>query len=382
MKRTITILIALVGLTLAGFIAVHTGVAHRVFFEIFAFVKGDGLIAPNVFRIPPVHSPYERWLQRARKELPLYAGQRLHDVVHVDLKPWPQQGDGVYGLYLRFANYQMVDGRLIEIPSGGNTRSERHLYEEGIYVLSGSGYTMLQQQDQAAQRIDWRQGDLFAVPLNVRHQHFATGDQSARLLMVTSFPMVLNLIDNEHFIHHADYPFTDRYDGASNFLQRRELLSEHESSVNFIENVPTTATVPNTGSTQAKHFMHWRMAGNSMLKMHVSEIPARTHLNAHRHSSDALILILEGEGFSLTWPESRWDDRIRVDWKAGSLFVPPIFWYHQHFNSGSTPSRHLAINVPDLVRNLGLNFNNELEVDSEQVKAEWKKALERLDEPD
>jgi gentisate 1,2-dioxygenase len=123
--------------------------------------------------------------------------------------------------------------------------------------------------------------------------------------------------------------------------------------------------------------MHWLMAGNSMLKMHVSELPPKCHLKAHRHTSDAFILLLSGEGFSLAWPEGNFKNRMRVAWKAGTLFVPPTFWYHQHFNPGPVPARHLAINVPDVVRNLGLNFNNQLEVDSNDVRKEWERALNR-----
>ena len=369
-------------MALAAFIAVQTGLARQVFFEIFAFVKGDGLVAPTVFRIPPADSPYELWLQSARKRLPMYEGVVLHDIENVVLKPWPQQGKEITGLYLHFADYQMTDGRLIEIPPRGNTDSQRHLYEKGVYVLRGSGYTTLQQEGQPEQRMEWRQGDLFAIPLNVQHRHFSSADQSARLLMVTSFPMVLNIMDSESFITHTDYAFTDRYDGASDYVSRREELSEFELAANFIEDVRTTPTVPNPGDSNARYFMHWLMAGNSMLSMHVSEIPAETRLKAHRHSSDAFILMLEGEGFSLTWPEALWRDRIRVDWQPGTLFVPPTFWYHQHFNSGSTPSRHLAINVPDVVRNLGLNFNNELEVDLDEVEAEWHEALNHAAKPD
>ena len=375
-------LLGLGGLALAAFIAVQTGLAHRAFFEIFAFVKGDGLVAPTVFRIPPVDSPYELWLQGARKQIPMYEGVVLHDIENVGLKPWPEQGEGITGLYLHFADYQMTDGRLLEIPPRGKTDSQRHLYEKGIYVLRGSGYTTLQQEEQPEQRIEWRQGDLFAIPLNVQHQHYNSADRSARLLMVTSFPMVLNIMDSERFITHTDYAFTDRYDGASDDVLRSEELSEFELAANFIEDVRTTPTVPNPGSTNARYFRHWSMAGNSMLNMHLSEIPAETRLKAHRHSSDAFILILEGEGFSLTWPEALWRDRIRVDWQPGTLFVPPTFWYHQHFNSGSAPSRHLAINVPVVVRNLGVNFNNELEVDLEEVEEEWREALDQAAKPD
>ena len=86
-----------------------------------------------------------------------------------------------------------------------------------------------------------------------------------------------------------------------------------------------------TGSTN----MHWRMSGNTMIDLHVSEMPSKEYKRAHRHSSDAFVMLLSGDGYSITWPEAQYEKRVRVDWQEGTLFVPPIYWYHQHLNPGS-----------------------------------------------
>jgi hypothetical protein len=109
-------------------VLLHTGLARRAFFELFAYVKGVDVLGPTVVREPPVDSPYQRWLETARGEIPVYEGLVIDNVETIALRPWPQLGDGVTGLYLRFADYQMTDGRLVELPPGGRSDRQRHLY--------------------------------------------------------------------------------------------------------------------------------------------------------------------------------------------------------------------------------------------------------------
>lgn len=59
-------------------------------------------------------------------------------------------------------------------------------------------------------------------------------------------------------------------------------------------------------------------------------------MKAHRRSSDAFILILKGEGYSLTWAGENVEGRTRIDWRKGTLFVPPTYSYHQHLNPGTS----------------------------------------------
>lgn len=362
---------------IASFALLHTGLARKAFFELFAYVKGVDVLGPTIVRELPTDSPYQIWLKQARAEIPVLEGMIIDDVEHMVLRPWPQQGVGVTGLYLRFADYQITDGRIIEVPARGNTVSQRNLYEQGIYFLTGKGYTVLQQEGEQQQRVEWQQGDLFSVPLNVRHQHFNTGDEPARMLVVSSFPLVLNVVGSEEFIADNSFAFTDRYDGAADYFDRADQLDDLTVSTNFVKNVLHTETRPWEYSGEGNETMRWLMAGNSMLSLHVSEMPPNSYKKAHRHSSDAFILLLSGTGFSLAWPEDVFQDHVRVDWKAGTLFVPPMYWYHQHLNTGSTPARYLAINVPAFVRNIGLRFSDQLEVDIEEVRIEWVKALEK-----
>jgi hypothetical protein len=76
----------------------------------------------------------------------------------------------------------------------------------------------------------------------------------------------------------------------------------------------------------------------------VSEFPLATYKKGHRHNAGAHVIIIGGEGYSLLWFEGD-SERERVNWKDGAILSPAEGMYHQHFNSGATPARYLALRL-------------------------------------
>ena len=335
--------------------------------------RGERLekVGPTAFRVVPVNTPYDAWYERTKSKMPTFAGLVIDDVRTTPLKPWPEQGTGINGLYMRMADYQIIDGWVLEIPAKGSTKPQKHMFESGIYFFGGPGHTIIQQDGKQPQRIDWKERTLFSIPLNVRYQHFNDGDTPARLLAVTSFPFVMNSTDNEKFAFSNNFSFTDRYNAQEDFARKSERTTTRRTVTNVVPDALEFKLEAWEERGKGSTTRNWRMAGNTMLSMHVSEMPSKEYKRAHRHSSDAFVMLLSGDGYSLTWPEGQFGKRVRVPWHYGTLFVPPIYWYHQHLNPGADSARYLAINAPELVTRLGLRFEDQLEPDLPEIQAEF-----------
>lgn len=328
-------------------------------------------VGPRTERVSPLgRTPYEHWFQENKDKMPTFEGLIIQDARTEPLEYWDKMG--VNGLYIKMADYQITDGWILEIPPGGETKPQRELFEIGMYFFGGPGHIVVQQEDNRPQRIDFDYRSLYSVPLNVRYQIFNDGDQPIRLVAVTSFPFSLNAFNSEEFVTNNDFAFRDRYDTEEDYASTSTHTGPNDTTTNFVKDALEFELDEYDHRGKGTTNMHWKMSGNSVIDLHVSEMPPAVYKKAHRHSSDAFILLLSGEGYSLTWPEGSYEDRVRVNWHEGTIFVPPIYWYHQHLNPHPTESaRYLAINAPPIVINLGLRFNDQLEVDLPEIEAEF-----------
>ena len=106
------------------------------------------------------------------------------------------------------------DGYVCEIPAGGKTKPQKHMYEEMVYVSKGYGATTVWQRDgKKKHTFEWGPGSMFAIPINADYQHFnASGSETARYFAVTNCCFMMNLFHNTDYIFNSDYVFTDRFD--------------------------------------------------------------------------------------------------------------------------------------------------------------------------
>lgn len=286
---------------------------------------------------------YEDW--QRQEGIPVVGGFFVRDLNTLPLEPWKRKrGLGT------FINLEGTGGTndayVCQIPPGVALNPQRHVFEEMILILRGRGATSVWVEGMPKVTYEWQQGSLFAIPLNAWHQHFnGQGDLPCRYLAVTNAPIVMALFHNLRFVVDNPFVFDDRFTGQEDYFSKKGVLYRHRGRANVWE----TNFVPDVASFQLHDRpergaggkdIHFELANNTMT-CHISEFPVSTYKKAHRHGPGAHVVILSGEGFSLLWPEG--GERVRVDWKPGSMVVPPNQWFHQHFNTGPRAARYLAL---------------------------------------
>ncbi|MCZ6625845.1 MAG: ethanolamine ammonia lyase-activating protein [Deltaproteobacteria bacterium] len=283
---------------------------------------------------------YRKWQEE--QKIPVIRGFFVEDIKTVELAPWEFKG-GLGAFIVLDGTGGINDAYVCEIPPGGKLKPQKHLYEEMVYIAMGHGATTVWQKDEKKHTFEWGPGSLFAIPLNARYQHFnGSGSESARYFAVTNSSFMMNLFHNLDFIFGDDFLFTDRFDPNKEdyFSGNGTLYGRFFMSTNFVADTHTISLKDYSERGKGSTNMKFDLAGQTM-GTHISEFPVGTYKKGHRHGPGAHVIILSGQGYSTLWPEG--SERRRVDWKSGSVVVPPNQWFHQHFNSGPEPARYLAL---------------------------------------
>jgi len=285
-------------------------------------------------------SAYERWLEA--EGIPVVSGVAVPDLRGVEVAPWPRLD--ARGAYIRLLGTEDTNnGYILEIAPGGGTAAERHLFEEFYYVVDGRGGCEVWNQAGGRQAFEWQTGSLFSIPLNCQHRlHNGSGREPARLLGVTTAPMMMNLLHNTDFLFNCPYDFLDRFDGREGYFGGEGTLYPGRVwDTNFVADVQRFQLHDWAERGAGGKNVMFEFANNTLCA-HISEFPVGTYKKAHRHGPGAHVIILNGEGFSVLWSDGA-PDLTDVPWHPGTMFVPPGMWWHQHFNTGPTPARYLAI---------------------------------------
>lgn len=107
----------------------------------------------------------------------------VRNIVAEDVEPYPDAGEGVGIRRYSMGGHRMIDHALLEIGVGGHIREHRHVAEEAMLILAGSGRTILRSHGREAV-VEWAAGDLVSPPFGVVRRHEQMGDEPVRFFRV------------------------------------------------------------------------------------------------------------------------------------------------------------------------------------------------------
>jgi quercetin dioxygenase-like cupin family protein len=155
----------------------------------------------------------------------------------------------------------------------------------------------------------------------------------------------------------------DHYDGVPDqvFVEDNPDASEIAARDEFNRNHPPVRglVVPEDLRTIELVKRPWRnnkglwfeLGENRVLSAHVAELAPGTNSVRHRHTTEAYLYIVKGVGYSIINYDGQPEER--VEWSEGTLLSPPVWAWHQHFNTSETETaRYLAIQDTGLIRHM------------------------------
>ena len=294
-------------------------------------------------------SAYDRWV--AAQGVPVHEGHHIPDLRTLELGAWPERGCSA--AFLKLAGQEAVsEVRVSEIAPGQTLPPLKFGFDELVYVVDGRGLTTVWSEDGGpSTSFEWQTHSLFLIPRHHYHQFSnVQGERPARLFHYNYLPFVMDAIPDVSYYLGNGYtaPGGDASALSDLYSEAKTVHSERPgggSRSQWVGNFfPDMLVWDKFSSGEGRGFAS-QLVGmrfpNSPLTSHMAVFPPFTYKKAHRHGPGVVIIVLSGEGFSIMWPEG--EGKEFVSWQAGSVFVPPNRWLHQHFNAGGTSARYLAL---------------------------------------
>jgi len=85
-----------------------------------------------------------------------------------------------------------IGSRMQKLPVGFNGKAHRHVHSNVYQVFKGKGYTVMN-----GEKFEWSEGDMFAIPSWVWHEHINTSDTEEAFLFSTNDLPIMEAFDFE-----------------------------------------------------------------------------------------------------------------------------------------------------------------------------------------
>ena len=112
---------------------------------------------PELFRAEPYSekTPYRQFIEN--DGVPIHTGYYITDLRRVDVGDWPRLG--ARGAHVVVEGAEGTDAAYVcELAAGAQTKPQRYLFEEVIYVLEGEGETFIWHDSRNKRSFRWSKG--------------------------------------------------------------------------------------------------------------------------------------------------------------------------------------------------------------------------------
>jgi hypothetical protein len=287
--------------------------------------------------------PYLDWVKAEGP--PVHEGFGI-DALAVDTGLWPRFDCKGAFLHVK-GRGDHCSAYLLDIPASKRTAPMKHMYECFVYVLEGHGSTTIE-TPQGRHSFEWGPKSLFALPLNAGYQIYNGSGSERALLACTHFaPLIMNLFHNDRFVFDNSFVFDDRmgdpkyYEGEGDFTPVKP--GRHMWETTFVPDLTNFELITWNERGAGGSNIAFILADGT-LHAHTSEIPTARYKKGHRHGEGIHIWAVNGTGYTLLWYEGE-QDFVEVPWRHGVMYAPPLWMFHQHFNTAPEPARYLAIGM-------------------------------------
>lgn len=293
-------------------------------------------------------------------------GMIAKDLVTHPLKPRPKRGNFLAARFDELSGNTTLGCHVGEMPGLKNI-GHRHVDEAIIFMLTGSGYSVLYQEDKSKDwpqqhEVEWQAGSLIVIPINAYHQHFNHEPDvvPVRQLAIKNVPTLRRVFNDRKVIYANPHRFYERYNDEENYFEISERVGERQWHTNFIKDLRTFPLDPWPERGDGVSAMYFDMGGCFNLRPHLTELAPGGRTAPHRHLREELIHILDGRGYTRVWQDD--GSEAKIEWGKGDLLSPPLNAWHEHVNlDSSAPARYYSVEnliVERLFKNEDFVLNN------------------------
>lgn len=300
------------------------------------------------------NTPYDDFMES--QGIPIYRGIGVKRVQDMPMKPWARMGGK--GTFIQLFGTEGKWGcYVVEVPPRGALNAERHMYEEIMVVVEGRGTTEIWTDGQKKRHtFEWQTGSMFSPPLNTWHRIVNAASSPAIILVATTAPNVMNLFRDTDWIFNNTATFPSRFDGSEDFFKPKDdivpdaLRGLAMRRSNLIPNIFNAKLYLDNRRSPGYTRVEPAMAGNVFYGF-VGEHLTGHYSKAHAHLSSAVLVCINGKGYTYTWPrtlgmtpwkDGKADQVYRQDYETVGLVTAAPYggaWFHAHFGVGKEPLR-------------------------------------------